>query len=89
MQLDFEIDKFTHSLEDAVTGDILFTEVLPLEKADLKDISKKTSWKFNWKTEFSVSERQIHKLILQQQPDIVQGLICFEQKSDHIFMHLY
>ena len=33
---DFEIDKLTHSLEDASTGSILLTEVLPLEKSDLK-----------------------------------------------------
>ena len=45
MLLDFEIDKLTHSLEDVTTGDILLTEVLPLEKADLKDITKKFGWK--------------------------------------------
>ena len=31
---------------------------------------------------------QIFKLVLRQQPDIIQGLICFEKKNDHIFMHL-
>jgi len=88
MPLDFEIDKLTHSLEDTTTGDVLLTDVLPFDKADLKDISKKLGWKFNWKTEFSVPEKQIYKLILRQQPNIVQGLICFERKSDHFFMHL-
>ena len=88
MQLDFEIDKLTHSLEDTRTGEVFLTEILPIEKADLKFITKKSGWNFNWKTEFSVAERQIFKLILQQQIDIVQGLICFEQKQDHIFMHL-
>jgi hypothetical protein len=88
MQLDFEIDKLTHSLEDATTGHILCTDVLPVEKADLKVISKKFGWRFNWETEISAPEKQIYKLILQQQPDTIQGLICFEKKSDHIFMHL-
>jgi len=88
MLLDFEIDKLTHSLEDTSTGNVLLTEVLPLEKADLKDISKKSGWKFNWKTEFSDSNKQVYKLILQNQPKIIQGLICFEKKSDHIFMPL-
>jgi len=88
MQLDFEIDKLTHSLEDATTGNILLTEVLPLAKADLKDISKKSGWKFNWKTEFVAAEKQVYKLILQKDPKIIQGLICFEKKSDHIFMPL-
>jgi len=51
MQFDFEIDKLTHSLEDASTGCILLTEVLPLNKADLKVISNKSGWKFNWKAD--------------------------------------
>ena len=66
MQLDFEIDKLTHSLEDTNTGEIFLTEILPLEKSDLKNISKKTGWNFNWKIEFSVSKKHIYKLILQQ-----------------------
>jgi len=41
MQFDLEIDKLTHSLEDAQTGEILLTEVLPLEKTDLKILTKK------------------------------------------------
>jgi len=88
MQFDIEIDKLTHSLEDTTTGEVFLTEVLPLAKADLKVITKKFGWKFNWKTEFIASERQVFKIILQQQPDIIQGLICFEKKRDHIFMPL-
>jgi hypothetical protein len=88
MQLDFEIDKLTRSLEDVQTGATLLTEILPLEKADLKIILKKLGWKFNWKIEFIVSEKQVFKLVLQKEPRIIQGLICFEKKSDHIFMHL-
>jgi len=88
MQLDFKIDKLTHSLEDANTGNILPTEVLPLEKIDLKLISKKTGWRFSWEKEHIAPEKQIFKLILPKEPRLIQGLICLEQKSDHIFMHL-
>ena len=88
MQLDIEIDKLTHSLEDAITGDIFLTEILPLDKTDLKVISKKSGWKFNWKTEYILPEKQVFKLVLQNEPKIIQGLICFEKKSDHLFMHL-
>jgi len=86
--IDIEIDKLTHSLEDASTGCILLTEVLPLAKADLENISKKSGWIFNWKTEFSNQNKQVYKLVLQKEPKIIQGLICFEKKSDHIFMPL-
>ena len=34
MQLDFEIDKLTRSLEDVQTGESYTTEVLPLSKYD-------------------------------------------------------
>lgn len=93
MQLDFEIDRLTHSLEDTATGDILLTEVLPLEKADLKFISKKSGWKFDWKKEFSDTDNQTYKLILQNQSkiiqaEIIQGLISFTIEVDHIFMNL-
>ena len=88
MQFDFEIDKLTHSLEDTQTGETLLTEILPLDKTELKDITKKSGWKFNWKTEFIAPEKQVFKLVLSEEPKIVQGLICFEKKSDHIFVHL-
>ena len=88
MQFDFEIDKLTHSLEDTKTGEILLTGILPLDKTELKDITKKSGWKFNWKTEFIAPEKQVFKLVLSEEPKIVQGLICFEKKSDHIFVHL-
>ena len=88
MQFDVEIDKLTHSLEDTQTGEIFLTEILPLDKTELKDITKKSSWKFNWKTEFIAPEKQVFKLVLQKEPKTIQGLICFEKKSDHIFVHL-
>jgi len=88
MYLDFEIDKLTHSLEDVTTGNILLTDVLPLEKTDLKVISKKTGWKFNWKTEFSNPNKQTYKLILQNQSKVIQGLISFTIDIDHVFMNL-
>ena len=49
MNLDFEIDKLTHSIENTVSGESFPTEVLPLSKPDLIQISKKNGWQFNWK----------------------------------------
>jgi len=88
MPLDFEIDKLTHSLEDTSTGCILLTEVLPLEKADLKVISKKLGWKFDWKAEFTVRENEVFKLVLQEEPKIIQGIVSLTKDIDHIFMNL-
>jgi hypothetical protein len=42
MELDFEIDKITESIENAETGELLDTLVLPVTKADLEKITKKS-----------------------------------------------
>ena len=88
MKLDFKIDKLTNSLEDTLTGEVFSTEVLPLEKKNLKVLLKKFGWKFNWEIEYIVPEKKVFKLIIQQKPNEIQGLICLEKKCDHIFMHL-
>ena len=49
MELDFEIDKITESIENADTGESLDTLVLPLTQADLKQVTKKNGWLFDWK----------------------------------------
>ena len=37
MQFDLEIDKLTQSLEDTQTGETLLTEILSLDKTELKE----------------------------------------------------
>jgi hypothetical protein len=37
----FLIDKITNSIEDAVSGKSVDTEILPVDKADLKTVLKK------------------------------------------------
>jgi hypothetical protein len=86
--LDFEIDKLTHSIENAITGENFPTEVLPFTKADLKQVMKKNGWKFNWKTEFENPGKETFKLILLHEPSVIQGLICLSIESDHVFMDL-
>ena len=88
MHLEFEIDKLTRSIEDAVTGDVLSTDIVPLEKFDLDQITKKNGWKFNWKKEFSNSEKQVLKLVTVHQSCVLQGLVSFSVMPGHIFMSL-
>ena len=52
MELDFIIDKLTNSIENTVTGDSFATEISVLTHVDLKNITKKKGWLFNWNTEF-------------------------------------
>jgi len=85
--IDIEIDKLTHSIENRITGDVFSTEVIRLSEKDKRQI-KKTEWHFNWHTELSIENRQVYKLIINNNPFIIQGLLSLEVKVDHVYMHL-
>ncbi|MEO5946375.1 MAG: hypothetical protein ABIP79_06125 [Chitinophagaceae bacterium] len=38
--------------------------------------------------EFKQPERDVYKLTIVNNPTVIQGLICLEIKTDHIYMHL-
>ena len=86
--LDFLIDKLTNSVENVITGDSFQTEVSLVSVSDLKNVTKKNSWLFNWKFEHKQPQREVYKLTILGNPNIIQGLICIEVKSDHVYMHL-
>jgi len=86
--LNFLIDKLTNSIENTITGDSFQTEVSLVSSADLKIVTKKNNWLFNWKFELKQPEREVYKLTIIGNPHIIQGLICIEVKQDHIYMHL-
>ena len=87
-ELDFVIDKLTNSIENLKSGDSFPTEVSFFSSEELKKVTKKNGWKFNWRQEFKQPEREIYKLTISNNPNIIQGLVSLEIKSDHVFMHL-
>ena len=86
--LDFIIDKLTNSIENTVSGDSFQTEVSTFTTKDLKQSIMKSGWQFNWKQELANNSREVYKLTIVNNPDIIQGLISFTIKSDHIYMDL-
>jgi hypothetical protein len=86
--LDFQIDKLTNSIENVVTGDSFPTEISIVTERDLKLASKKNGWIFNWRYEFKEPAREVYKLTIFNNPQIIQGLISLEVKTDHVYMHL-
>jgi hypothetical protein len=86
--LDFEIDELTNSIRNVVTNDSFQTTISRLTKSDLKSITKKKGWLFNWRQELSFPERDVFKLTIVNNQHIVQGLISLEVKTDHVYMHL-
>jgi hypothetical protein len=49
--LDFEVDKLTNSIENAVSGDSFATDITIISISDLKTVTKKNGWQFDWKLE--------------------------------------
>ncbi len=85
--LNFEIDKLTNSIENAITGEVFDTEISFLLSSNT-NIIKKADWQFDWKKETNVSTKQVFKLTTVSNAKVIQGLVSIEDKSDHIFMHL-
>jgi len=85
---DFEVDKLTNSIENVITRDSFPTAITFLTKNDLKTITKKNGWAFNWKAEFTQNEREVYKLTIVNNSTIIQGLISLTIKLDHVFLNL-
>jgi hypothetical protein len=88
IELDFLVDKLTNSIENIVTGDSFQTEVSLVSTTDIKLITQKNKWLFDWKHELKQPEREVYKLTIVGNPTIIQGLMCVEIKQDHVYMHL-
>jgi len=83
-----EIDRLTNSIVNTISGDSFQTEILPATKEDLKGVTKKGGWKFNWKAEAKLTDREVYKLTIEGNPNIVQGFLSISDYDDHLFMHL-
>ena len=87
IELDFEIDKLTNSIENSLTGEVFDTEIRKVHIEQSKLI-KKPDWGFDWKKELKNPYNEVFKLTTINNPTIIQGLICFNDKQDHLFMPL-
>ena len=72
--VDIEIDKLTNSIENVVSGDIFDTEVFQLFSKDTRQINK-ADWHFKWQEQLKLTGREIYKLVIKDNPKILQGLI--------------
>ena len=86
--LDFLIDDLTNSIKNRISGDSFQTEIARLTKQDLKNVTKKVGWRFNWRTELNDNTNEVYKLTIVNNSTIVQGLISLRIESDHVFMNL-
>jgi hypothetical protein len=86
--LGIEIDKLTNSIVNSISGDSFPTDVHPVSKTDLKVATKKNGWLFNWSSESRLADRQVYKLTIRNNPEIIQGLLSISDYNDHFYLHL-
>lgn len=86
--LGIEIDKLTNSIVNTISGDRFPTDVYPIAKTDLKTAAGKNGWLFSWATEFKLADRQVFKLTIRNNPEIIQGLLSISDYNDHYYLHL-
>ncbi|MCF0058049.1 hypothetical protein [Dyadobacter sp. CY356] len=85
--LEFEIDKLTNSIESSISGETFETVVLPFDVSKTRFLKKK-DWIFNWKEEAENELRSVYKLVTNQNPKIIHGLVSISINQDHVFLHL-
>ena len=73
IELDFEIDRLTNSIQNTISDDSFLTEVSLLTMTDLKQVTKKNGWSFNWKVEFNDDEKEVYKLTITNNPNIIKA----------------
>ena len=54
----------------------------------MKQVTKKNGWNFNWAIELRNNSKEVFKLTISNNPNIIQGLMSLTIKSDHIYMDL-
>lgn len=88
IEQNFIIDRLTNSILNTISRDSFQTEVILLSKLDLKEITKKNGWNFSWKSEFNDIKKEVYKLTIEHNPNIIQGLLSISIESDHIYINL-
>ena len=88
IQLDFIVDKLTNSIQNTISGDSFSTEVARFTIKDSKQTTKKNKWNFDWKSELDNDFKEIYKLTIIGNSDIIQGALSISKETDHIFMNL-
>lgn len=86
--IEIEVDKLTNSIENVITGDSFKTDVSLIDKSDLKTITKKNGWLFNWANEYKQPDRDVYKITIAGNSGIIQGLVCITEREDHVYIHL-
>ncbi len=84
----FIVDSLTNSILNTISGDSFETEVSKFTKQDSKQTIKKNGWGFNWNIELNDLKKEVYKLTIVNNLNVIQGLISITYEVDHVFMNL-
>lgn len=85
--IDIEIDKLTRSIENVISGDVFDTELILLNSNNTNEL-KKYEWLFDWYAQLELNDREIYKLVINGNSEVIQGLVSLTDRGDHIYMNL-
>lgn len=88
MEQSFLIDKLTDSILNTISGDSFQTEVSRLTSLDIKSFTKKKDWNFDWRTEFIDIKKEVYKLTIINNSNIIQGLLSVTIEEHYIYINL-
>lgn len=83
--INVEIDHLTKSIINRITGDKFDTQVIEVISDELDQL--KSGWNFDWISEFQ-SESIVYKLIIENNIEVIQGLVSLTFKEDFMFIEL-
>ncbi len=72
------------SVENIITGDRFRTEITRVKKEDLKGVSKRSGWTFDWKQALKNTDLEVFKLTIENNIQVIQGLIGLSVEPDHV-----
>ncbi len=84
--INIEVDKLTNSIENRITGDSFDTQVLLVNENEIEKL--KRGWSFDWLLEWNSKTSKVYKLIVENNTDVIQGLISLNYKKDFVFVEL-
>src|SRR5665213_1704510 len=86
--LNLVIDDLTNSIRHVDTGESFETDISLATSEDIKLVTKKSGWHFSWRAEFEQTDREVYKLTLAHEPEILQGLISLSDMDGYVYVHL-
>lgn len=86
--LNLIIDTLTDSIRHIESGISFQTELSLASQKDMKFVTRKNKWHFNWKSEFRQNDRLVYKLTKVLDPDTIQGFISVSDMQGYVYVHL-